>query len=291
VIDAFSKLACPARLHSFAYRPGGVLISLTSHPARVPFLTVSIYSALTQASKPDGVALWLSSREFENFSVGAPLLRMQCFGLWIAFVDDSLFRLALKLVPALKVFPDAVIVTFDDDMFYRSTTLGTLLKSYHRNKSMIHCNRARLVPLAPNGSLQTGRLDSWKMFKRGRCFPRASMRLMCQGVRETLYPPHVLDDRVFRGDLFHELCPLHDDLWFSTMAILRVTFIMMAANCVGLVYPRGFVNVRSLYRVNGRGGLYIQQTVRTFQAFGIPNVLTKHREKFREDIGVNGVLI
>jgi hypothetical protein len=276
------SLSCTS--HSQLIHPERVtlVLSLTSLPARSKFLTIALYSMLTQTYHPDIISLWLSTRDFPNQSLTAGLLKMEeCNNFMIQFVDDDNFGPALKLIPALKAFPDAVIITLDDDVFYRSNQVEQLIVSYSKNKSFIHCHRGKLVPLSPNGVLQTGHVPRWKTFWAGLCGAPVSKLIMAQGVGGILYPPHSLDKRVFQNKLFYKLCPTHDDLWFWVMAILHGTRIMVIKTCsvpITLVGEKGM----TLFERNCRRMMYHKQTVRVFQHFEVSKLLVEDRQRFAD---------
>jgi hypothetical protein len=174
-----------------------------------------------------------------------------------------------------------VIVTVDDDMFYQSNHIERLMTSYAKNKSVIHCHRGRLVPVFRNGTLRTGQVPDWRLFWAGSCKAPVSKLVMAQGVDGILYPPHSLDNHIFQSEVFHKLCPFHDDLWFWVMAILHGTPTLVIEQCerpMVLVGPRK----RTLLDRNYRNYTYHVQTVRVFEQFDVSKYLVEDRLRFEK---------
>ena len=77
---------------------------------------LAVESIFSQTLKPNNVVLYLSEKEFSTRPLPLTLMRQQERGLEVRFVDD--LGPHTKLIPALKDFPEAIIVTIDDDYMY-----------------------------------------------------------------------------------------------------------------------------------------------------------------------------
>lgn len=192
-----------------------VIVSLTSYPKRIGTIHRTIETLLTQDFRPDMVVLWLAKDQFPNGEADLPrkLLNLKAFGLMICWCED--IRSYKKLIPALREYPEDVIVTADDDLFYRPDWLGRLFASYQTDSDAVHCHFANDIRVL-NG--QIGRYSEWLFC--GECGPK-SFRKALLGGAGGLYPPHILAEDVMRSDLFMKLAPCADDLWFWAMAVLN----------------------------------------------------------------------
>ena len=56
------------------------------------------------------------------------------------------------------------------------------------------------------------------------------MNILPIGAEGVLYPPRSLDPRFENENLFMELAPKADDLWFKSMSLLQGTACKLAAN-------------------------------------------------------------
>lgn len=192
-----------------------LIVSLTSYPKRIGTVHRTISTLLTQTLPPDEVVLWLGEDKFPRKEADLParLLRLRKFGLTIRWCRD--IRSYTKLIPALKAYPDDIIITADDDIFYRPDWLESLYGSYLKDPSLIHCHFVDRIAIEKGTVLPYSR---WVYIQdRGS----VSYRNLLMGVGGVLYPPHVLCEKVFDEDLFMKVAPLADDLWFWAMAVLN----------------------------------------------------------------------
>ena len=106
-----------------------VIISMTTFPAAAPFAAEAIKSLLRGSRLPDKIVLYVTLKQFGEKGLPSMLLKLaeenEIFEIR-DYPDD--IRSYRKLIPALKDFPDALIVTVDDDVIYDSEMLRLLLK-------------------------------------------------------------------------------------------------------------------------------------------------------------------
>lgn len=223
-VDA--KIAAQTDLRGISDIQGdpGLIVSLTTYPARMNDARYALFSLLQQTVKPDKVLLWLAEEEFPE---GAPsLLSDFCnAGLTIEFCKN--LRSYKKLVPTLQRYPDSVIVTADDDIFYDPAWLEKLTAAYRQAPQYIHCHRAHIVQLDENAQPRPYR--KWRSGVSGETTAPSYMNFFigCGGV---LYPPHSLYQDVCDEKLFAELAPIGDDIWFWAMAVMQRTKINIVSN-------------------------------------------------------------
>ena len=95
-----------------------VIASLTTFPERITSVKETIKALLLQTCKPDELVLWLANEQFPEGEQSLPqdLLALKEFGLTIKWCKD--IRSYKKLIPALKEYPNDIIITFDDDYYY-----------------------------------------------------------------------------------------------------------------------------------------------------------------------------
>jgi len=193
-----------------------IIVSLTSFPARIAEVHFCIYSLLTQSLKPDVVVLWLGTDKFPNRERDLPdsLLKLRDNGLTIKWCKD--IKSYTKLLPALKEYPDDVIITVDDDVFYVRDTVKRLYEAYLRQPQYIHCWRAHAVTFDSDDNIMP--YNSWPKCIRHRA---PSCANFFTGVGGVLYPPHVFSDEIFNERVFMELAPRADDVWFWAMAVIN----------------------------------------------------------------------
>jgi hypothetical protein len=197
-----------------------LIVSLTSYPARMNEIHFTLYSLFNQSVKPDEIVLWLGEEKFPQREHDIPkeVLIFKKFGLQILFCTD--LKPHTKLIPALSMFPDDIIVTSDDDAYYDKDWLKILYHAYQSEPTVIHCHWGRHIPLT--NSFMIKNYDCWR-----KALTMPSYRNFALGIAGVIYPPHSLHTDVFRNDLFTKLCPTNDDIWFWAMSVLNGTKIRM----------------------------------------------------------------
>ena len=128
-IFSSAKLACtPAHRSAENAAPAEVevVISLTSIPSRLSSLHLTIKSLLNQNISFEKVVLWLHRDLQDKLPPALRKLQGQRFDIRYSETIEP----HRKLVEALKLHPDRVIVTCDDDMMYLQNRLSRLLESW-----------------------------------------------------------------------------------------------------------------------------------------------------------------
>jgi len=198
-----------------------VIVSLASIPSRLNIVHLTIRSLLNQDVLPQKILLWLH----EDLKDKVPKKLIDLVGdiFSIEFTDyHSSHR---KLVEPLKMYPNKIIVTCDDDMMYRKNWLSNLYEAYQKNPDKIIANQTRCITYNESGELLP--YKQWKSNPSGCKNPKLTLPI---GAGGTLYPPDTMDQQVFERDLFLKLAPNADDLWFKIMGILKGTQSIQAYN-------------------------------------------------------------
>lgn len=193
------------------FLPLPLIVSLTSYPPRFGTLALTIKSLLSQSIYPDKVILWIA-HEDRNFLPKA-VLALQNSGLEIEYCDD--LKSYKKIIPALYQYPEAIIVTADDDLYYWRTWLEELIGAYNCTKSEVVCHRGHHIKLDYDGNILP--YNNWD----GEINRSETSKLIFPtGVGGVLYPPGIFSSEVINRDLFMRLCPTADDIWLYWMALI-----------------------------------------------------------------------
>jgi hypothetical protein len=120
-----------------------------------------------------------------------------------------------KLVHSLEAYPDAFIVTVDDDVVYDEDCIERLLAAYDPMDPTIVCHRAHRVTYLEDGSLAPYR--EWERRVHDPASELSSDDLMPTGVGGVLYPPGSLPPETMDRALIARLSPTCDDSWFFFM--------------------------------------------------------------------------
>ena len=116
--DQLGKNASPAIVD--------VIISLTSIPSRLSTLHLTIKSLLNQGVSFEKIILWLHEDLKNNLPPALEKLQGKRFEIRYSTTTEP----HRKLIETLKLYPDRIIVTCDDDVMYPDDWLFRLLESW-----------------------------------------------------------------------------------------------------------------------------------------------------------------
>ncbi|MBQ0028900.1 MAG: hypothetical protein KBT32_00510 [Bacteroidales bacterium] len=195
-----------------------VIVSLTSYGKRLRDVYLTIESIMQGTVKPNRLILWL-----EDGISDLPVLlqQQQQRGLEVRFCKD--IRSYKKLIPCLKEFPEAIIITIDDDAFYNVDFLENLVNAHKNHPNCICANRVHRIRLDWNNLPMPYMKWDWCIQESG-----VSNLNFGTGVGGILYPPHCFNEEVFNEKVFMDICKTADDVWFYAMALLNHTPIFKA---------------------------------------------------------------
>jgi hypothetical protein len=102
-------------------------------------------------------------------------------------------------------------------MCYNFDCIENLLTSYRQNPELIHFCRARRIRLTNSGL--PDKFSSYESVTDEQ-IDKLNFPVGDGGV---LYPPHSLHEDITNKNLFFNLCPSNDDIWFKAMATAKGT--------------------------------------------------------------------
>lgn len=188
-----------------------VIVSMTSFPAAIPYAIGAIKSLLRQSVTPDKIVLYLTFSQFDDSGLPEDLLQLaeknEVFEIRDYPRDIRSYR---KLVPALKDFPEAVIITVDDDVAYHRNMVRDLLRLHEKEPDAILAHRAKEIK--PDRPYREWKKYRWYHFLTGKI--KKSFLNIQTGVGGVLYPPGALKAEMIEEELFTEIAPTTDDIWF-----------------------------------------------------------------------------
>lgn len=207
-----------------------IIVSMTSFGHRVKdILPYTLFSLLSQSQKPDKIVVWLDEDEFNSENLPKILKNLTNFGIEIKFCKN-IFSFK-KLIPSLKKFPDSVIITTDDDVYYAKNWLKKLLDKHGENPKAIIGHRAHEI------TFTDGEINPYIQWKHGIKRIQNPQNLFFTGVGGILYPPKSLNEKVLDEELFMKLTPKADDVWFWAMAKLQKTHYALPKNPLAVPNP------------------------------------------------------
>lgn len=226
-----------------------IIVSLTSYQERFSDLPKTLYSLMNQTLKPDRIILWLDEEKESLTNLPYEITRFVKHGLEIKFTKD--IGPYTKIIPSLKKYPNAIIVTADDDIYYSKNWLNLLYMSYISNPEDIHVHRSHRV------ILENKQILPYEKWEKHVVEETARFDNFITGVGGVLYPPKCFTSEVFREDIFLKNAPKADDIWLWVMALVHNKKIRVVKNhnnflITTSLWKQLFKN--NLYKENKTGG-------------------------------------
>ena len=192
---------------------------------------------MNQTLKPKKIILWLSNEQYKDETqLPQSLLKLKERGLEICFCED--LKPHKKYFYTMQQYPEDVIVTVDDDIFYPENHLEMLWKKHLEYPKDVCCWFAHKLAYDKNGKIS--RYKEWQSGISGCTEP--TYQIMAVGCGGVLYPPHCLSKKVFRLEDIKELCPVTDDLWLKAMEVEAGTKVVRCTEKSQVFY--GFLETR-----------------------------------------------
>lgn len=191
-----------------------LIVSLTTYSKRIHDVHLVIESIAQQTLKPNRLILWLDESEFTLETIPLILHKQVERGLEIRFCPN--YRSYKKLIPTLKKFPDANIITIDDDVLYPHDMVELLYKEHQAFPDCIIGHRAHQMKFDSNG-----RILPYINWEHGTTNIKVDKNLFFTGIGGVFYPPNSLNEEVLNSTVFMNICPNADDVWFKAMALMK----------------------------------------------------------------------
>lgn len=201
-----------------------ITVTFTTYPARIDKAKYVADAMLRQTLKPDRVLLVLAKDEYSSKEeLPSEYLNLEERGLSIVFINENL-KPHKKYYYAMKHFPESLVITVDDDLYYDDDLVETVYSSYLKFPHAINAMRVHRIT-HENEALKPyieweGEID---------CPACPTMDLMATGGAGTLYPPHLMHEDLLDEEKIVRLCLNADDIWLKTMQVLKNTPVVLAA--------------------------------------------------------------
>lgn len=195
-----------------------VVVSMASYGTRVTSAYLAIESIMQQSIKPNRIILCIPE-DLKSQPLPELIQRQQKRGLEVLYNKDIWsFK---KLIPALRKYPEAIMITCDDDCLYNVDFLENLLSSHKKDPKAIWGNRIHKITFDNKGNVDLYSNWEWEIPNT----EESSKLFFITTVGGVLYPPHSLYEDVTKEDIFMDIAKYNDDIWCYAMALLNGTKI------------------------------------------------------------------
>lgn len=186
-----------------------IVVSLTSYPPRFGILSLTLKCLLRQSVSPDKLILWIAREDIEKLPREISKL-----------ADNRLFEIRVcedigpykKIVPALQAFPEAIIITADDDVYYPPDWLENLIRSWDGDCNTIVAHRVHRIVMEAKDTPAS--YLKWEMDIQDNDQVKYNF---ATGIGGVLYPPNSLLPQTINHNDFMRCALSADDIWLFWM--------------------------------------------------------------------------
>ena len=243
------------------------IVSMTTIPSRLHMLEVNLESLLNQSYQFDKLVINIddniSKEDLEKYeklkAVSSKIELNQCESKW---------RSCNKLLPTLQRYPNDVIITVDDDVYYPDKCIEELVKHYEllpTPQKIIIAHEINPIFIKQQENY-VGYYNTWdykfKQVEYGKYLSNCC-----------LFPPHVFDGTMLFDyeKMMKYTNGLHDELWFWLCSTLN------GIQCIGLNYIQSF---EGEVKVKYEEGDFTLGSIN-----GQANVIKDYMDKISKDFG------
>lgn len=239
------------------------VISLTSYPRRIEGSIKTLNSIFSQNEDNIKVVMWLTYEEFPRGLESVPTSIKELLGDRFSIRWCHNLLAYNKLIPALKEFPEKIIITIDDDVIYPENWLKATLDAYMIDPEAVHGHRCRVITFTENGEIAN--YTDWEK-SPNQYDPNKNYFIT--GMAGALYPPGAFAEALMDEKIFMRICKYNDDIWFWAMEVLNETRIRPVKNGAGWNYDKRIPGSQDvcLWKENqaGRNDRMMQNVLRQF---------------------------
>lgn len=114
-----------------------IIVSMTSWTKRITNVKYVVSSILQGTYKPDKIILNLSTDEFQDKHIPIDLKLLEKYTIFeINWVKENT-KAFKKIIPTMKLYPESVVISIDDDIIYPRLFIETILDSYKKQNTDI----------------------------------------------------------------------------------------------------------------------------------------------------------
>ena len=181
-----------------------LVLSLTSHPPRFPFLLTQLNRVSKQTLFPDLLVLNIAEEDYSEIPKELAILDLP-FAFEINLVEN--LGPGKKLIPTLIKYPTSTIITIDDDIDYPESLIESLWMESKDYPGAIIAARAH-QPLFLGRKIAP--YLSWDF----EITETANRLVFPTGGGGIFYPPNSLHKEVLNTEIYKNMSWSTDDIWF-----------------------------------------------------------------------------
>lgn len=213
-----------------------IIVSMTTIPCRKERLLENLPAILGQSYNFDKLVINVDDNLSDEDYAFYDSLKEKDERIEIG-KGESKWRSCNKLLPTITKYPDDIIITVDDDIYYPIDCVKLLVEEWQNNKDCIIAHEINPIEVSKDYTYVTYK-NAYDVMMKQKEFGKY-MSNCC------LFPPHVFDGSdLFDFDKMIECTEgTHDELWFWVNSTIN------GVMCIGLNYVRTFAyDTKSPYK-------------------------------------------
>jgi len=228
-----------------------LIVSLTSYPSRFKTLHLTLKCLLLQDMSADKIILWIEKKHISLLPQN--VLNLKKYGLKVRITKEEI-KSYTKIIPTLRNYPAANIITVDDDLYYPNNMIRSLVLKHKSRPNHVIANRTHLMKFNDNGNLK-----SYKDWGKGKFDENNLFNNFFTTGAGVLFPPDCFHGDVAKSDLFKKLAPNADDVWLNWMLYLAKYPVCISGNKFELLEWHGTQTI-SLKQTNNAKNIFNNDT-------------------------------
>lgn len=247
-----------------------IIVSLTTYGKKIYDVYLTIESIFQQTIKPNKVVLWISKDEFSSENLPVTLKNQIGRALDVRFCKD--IRSYTKLVYSLREFKGCHIISIDDDIVYPFDMIENFIVAYQEDNKKIYFNKGHKILY----DTKNERIKPYIEWCKDGYIEGSSLQYLPLGVYGIFYPDGILAEEVVNEEVFLEISPTADDIWFKAMSLLNN--VECAVVQQGAMVSNGFISTEldretALARTNVDQGANDWQIQKIFEQYNLFKIL------------------
>lgn len=198
-----------------------IIVSLASYGRRLRSVALTIETLLHQTMPPNRIILNIDPQD-KPLRIPIALQRQIARGLEIYELKEQI-RSYKKLIPTMERFPEALVITVDDDLLYKPDLIERLYDAHLEHPEAICAMRVHTITLDQNR-----RPRPYGEWHQGAPAVAGGPQLFATSGAGTLFPPGAFGKEAFDREAFMSMSPTADDVWFHAMALYHDTPVVKA---------------------------------------------------------------
>lgn len=190
-----------------------IIISMTTMPWRCQNIKATVDSVFNGNKKPDKFVLYITHDDFKEIPEHLVKLSKENDKFEVHWSDKN-YKVATKLLPALKEYPDDIIINLDDDYTYAPDLIESLYNCYLLDKDAVVTVAGHRIAMSTDGFLFNAGCYTYNKYDTLVKYKTKSFDIMHLSGHGTLYPPHIFDGTdVFNDKERMKFWDTQDEMW------------------------------------------------------------------------------